>query len=947
LNDTIYLERPLVPNTLTAEYGDSDGIRTLSPLEVEWASEDTTVAIVNNGEVRGIRRGRTAITASFAGHTAEMAVLSEDPERDILERFYHATDGDNWTNNDGWLSDRPYWASPGWYGVTAVGFEFPEDVFVPSPSQLVRKHLTSHVGIDTVPQMAAALDRLDAAWGQADPDSLAAAVLGRVIGLDLGDNNLSGRIPSTFRLPELFTLNLRNNKLRGEFKSTFLPSLLALSVGNNQFSGPLPIPRETPNMLIFSISHNSFSGSIWPDLYPLLLVMDIKYNELTGAMPDLVEANKRGLSIAEWYGNDGLCHSDSPEIRALLGGGLFSLFAGPICGLGLDDRRRLYLNTQNLRTTYDAASDSSEIIFDLLDGYGQRVPGGRDSVIWVSSAEAVATVRRHGDRVYIRTEGTGLARISVAEPVVTNPVTILVQVNQIPVSLDVPDISVARDGAGSWRAIITDRNGAEVRLPFGARAWTADRRVAIAYRNGVLEPRRVGSTDLTVTLPGGLTGSGTVTVTAGSRRGAARIDSIRPADLVPGQVATIHGLRLEAATVLIDGRAAVVESQSARELRFVVPMDPRCFPSRGVAVTVENPNAGAIATTRLQGSGESITLATGETEIVTLPAGDSVCVQLESDGEYFVMVQAVPDPGSVVDEEQLGAGFVVRTKGSEDDQLAGARVADYRPPDLGAPNDRPQRDLMTRHRNAEAALRERQRESLRSMAADRRLAAAAAPRTPVITRSTAVGDTVKLVSDLGECEITPENTIRGVVRAVGTYAVVVADLANAADYTTTQYQELSTSLEKIIPALTNYFGDFTDVNGDDRVTAVFSDKVGAAASGLLGYVSPLNLFPKTDCAASDEMEIFFGRTPDASLPYDELAPILPPLLAHELTHVIQGRRVDLTATDFDGAFAGYMERWLAEGQAQLGQEVAGYALGGRGPGNNYGAAVARGGQNGA
>jgi len=158
---------------------------------------------------------------------------------------------------------------------------------------------------------------------------------------------------------------------------------------------------------------------------------------------------------------------------------------------------------------------------------------------------------------------------------------------------------------------------------------------------------------------------------------------------------------------------------------------------------------------------------------------------------------------------------------------------------------------------------------------------------------------------------------------------------------------LSTSLEKIIPALTNYFGDFTDVNGDDRVTAVFSDKVGAAASGLLGYVSPLNLFPKTDCAASDEMEIFFGRTPDASLPYDELAPILPPLLAHELTHVIQGRRVDLTATDFDGAFAGYMERWLAEGQAQLGQEVAGYALGGRGPGNNYGAAVARGRQNGA
>ena len=36
-------------------------------------------------------------------------------DRDALVALYHATDGDNWTNNDNWLSDAPIGS---WYGVT-------------------------------------------------------------------------------------------------------------------------------------------------------------------------------------------------------------------------------------------------------------------------------------------------------------------------------------------------------------------------------------------------------------------------------------------------------------------------------------------------------------------------------------------------------------------------------------------------------------------------------------------------------------------------------------------------------------------------------------------------------------------------------------------------------------------------------------------------------------
>ena len=40
---------------------------------------------------------------------------TEATDRDVLVALYHATGGDNWTNNENWLSDAPIGT---WYGVT-------------------------------------------------------------------------------------------------------------------------------------------------------------------------------------------------------------------------------------------------------------------------------------------------------------------------------------------------------------------------------------------------------------------------------------------------------------------------------------------------------------------------------------------------------------------------------------------------------------------------------------------------------------------------------------------------------------------------------------------------------------------------------------------------------------------------------------------------------------
>ena len=46
---------------------------------------------------------------------AATSAHSTGGDRDVLVALYLATDGDNWANNDNWLSDAPIST---WYGVT-------------------------------------------------------------------------------------------------------------------------------------------------------------------------------------------------------------------------------------------------------------------------------------------------------------------------------------------------------------------------------------------------------------------------------------------------------------------------------------------------------------------------------------------------------------------------------------------------------------------------------------------------------------------------------------------------------------------------------------------------------------------------------------------------------------------------------------------------------------
>ena len=174
--------------------------------------------------------GRATITMDGLSQYQKSTPTGPLPDRDALVALFNATDGPNWANNDKWLSE-------------------------------------AHVG----------------EWHGVDADAR-----GRVIILDLPNNQLSGPIP-----PELGALS----------------NLLVLTLSSNQLTGE--IPMELGNLIsleVLSLSSNQLTGEIPTELGDLLnlLVLTLSSNQLTGEIPaelgDLLNLQVLFLSSNHWFG---------------------------------------------------------------------------------------------------------------------------------------------------------------------------------------------------------------------------------------------------------------------------------------------------------------------------------------------------------------------------------------------------------------------------------------------------------------------------------------------------------------------------------------------------------------------------------------------------------------------------------------------------------------------
>jgi uncharacterized protein YjbI with pentapeptide repeats len=114
--------------------------------------------------------------------------------------------------------------------------------------------------------------------------------------LEIGNNYITGTIPSHLGHTNLHSLHLYMNNLSGSLPSSIgnLQNLEMLFLHSNQFSGTIPPSFVTMAKLWVNLNHNLLSGTI-PQFYQTDLQMfQVGFNQLTGTIPiQLTSLNSR------------------------------------------------------------------------------------------------------------------------------------------------------------------------------------------------------------------------------------------------------------------------------------------------------------------------------------------------------------------------------------------------------------------------------------------------------------------------------------------------------------------------------------------------------------------------------------------------------------------------------------------------------------------------------
>ena len=197
----------------------------------------------------------------------------EPSDRGALVALYNATGGPNWRNNTNWLSSKPLNT---WHGVTTVS------------GRVTGLHLGGNGLSGDIPPELGNLTHLKELW--------------------LGDdNNITGEIPLELsRLTRLEVLDLGYSEVSGAIPGWLgnLTRLRLLYLDGNQFTGG--IPAELGNLThleVLTLHDNELTGAIPPELGNLdnLQWLTFAGNRLTGCVPvglrDVPESDSGRLGL--------------------------------------------------------------------------------------------------------------------------------------------------------------------------------------------------------------------------------------------------------------------------------------------------------------------------------------------------------------------------------------------------------------------------------------------------------------------------------------------------------------------------------------------------------------------------------------------------------------------------------------------------------------------------
>ncbi len=254
------------------EYMSNTECEVIVPDKVDWITVVSSKAMDRHEIVLSLKKNtgasRSADLILRTGgkdfvYTIVQRATRKIEQREILEEFYRVTNGDNWTNNENWCTDKPL---NEWYGVNADEYDNVYGLL------LINNNL-----FGDFPECITRLDLLS--------------------DLCLANNKLMGEIPNSIgNLKNLFQIVIGGNPLNSRFPEgvTELEDLQYLSIGSAGLHGSLPPSiGNMKNLRSLYLSGNNLTGSIPAELAEIMDAEEVNliFNKFTGRIPEEVAAH--------------------------------------------------------------------------------------------------------------------------------------------------------------------------------------------------------------------------------------------------------------------------------------------------------------------------------------------------------------------------------------------------------------------------------------------------------------------------------------------------------------------------------------------------------------------------------------------------------------------------------------------------------------------------------
>ena len=416
------------------------------------------------------------------------------------------------------------------------------------------------------------------------------------------------------------------------------------------------------------------------------------------------------------------------------------------------------------------------------------------------------------------------------------------------------------------------------------------------------------------------------------------VTRVSPDTLVPGATVVIDGtgfaLATDAVELTVAGVKATVTKVSASRIEAVLPTTYGCLATapQPVKVTIAAASGQTITPFR---TATRLSLAKGESanllDIDQVRCTELVAPAGSSNAKYVVAVLNTSITAATTSGFELrgiGTGAMAGQVSTPRAAITSATSTHLSPqssaqmsPQLSAAMAQlateAQLDGQHDHLlNAQRAVNARfgsPAPTWRALAQTRALNHVAAARTPML-----VGDTVSMKALYGSC--TAGRDIRARVVYAGAKSVVLEDVASPrAGTMDNEYRLMGDEFDRVqYPLLQAKIGDPLAMNaameGDGRVTMLFTRYVNDSLPGVAGYVSACNFYPKGTFAASNEDEVFYARVASPTESAADWRRTMRSTVIHESKHLASFAIRFANGTPFE-------ESWLEESLGRVAEEL--------------------------